>query len=78
MAKNHNWNQFHKILYKLGYIQVSSYENQFLYYRNPFGDIITIQKEDDYPIEYVNTILKKIGVSYEIFVRLYSNNENLK
>jgi len=76
MAKHHNWNQLHKILLKLGFIQIQEYNSEFLYYRNPFGEIIMIQKDNNYPIEYVHKILGKIGITYELFVTLYSSDDD--
>ena len=77
MTDNHNWNQFHKMLIKLGFFQTSNYDNQYLYYRSPLGDIITIKKDNNYPTQYVEAVLRKIGVDYDIFVKLYSSDKEL-
>ena len=69
--KNHNWNQIHRIVItKLGFRQVSSYQNQFLYYQRDGSPIIPVQKSNNLSIEYVRKVIPLFSISYEDFVKL--------
>lgn len=67
---NHNWNQFHVVLLKLGYKQKIEYENKYLYYSN--GSIrITIPKLNKMDFFLVMEKLYQIGIDYDTFTQLY-------
>ena len=72
MAESHNWNQFHKALLKLGYTQVSNYENKYLYYHNAVGTKVTLMKSNRLDDGYVHKQLALIGIDHKTFISLYS------
>ena len=72
MSQFHNWNQFHKVLTILGFIQVSSYEDRYLYYRDPYGKKMAIPKSTEITIEYAQELVKRVGIDYVTFVKIYT------
>lgn len=72
MAEHHNSNQFHKALLKLGYRQVYSHADSYLYYQNDLGVKVTIMKSNKLDIGYVHKQLALIGIDHKTFISLYS------
>jgi hypothetical protein len=60
----------------LGYRQVLDYSNEFLDYENNYyGEKVTIVKSNKLDIIYVHRTLRRIGIDYKVFIRLYSEVE---
>ena len=72
--EHHNWWQFHTVLLKLGYRQVKDYNNEVLYYEGSFNDKIVILKSDKLDLIYTHRVLRKIGIDYKLFTRLYEES----
>lgn len=68
MTNSHNWKQITKVLEKLGYNSVSSYDKGFLYYGHPqLQNKVVVQKSNKLPMQYVNALLQTINLKYEYF-----------
>lgn len=71
MHSKHNWNQIHRVVtIKLGFIQISTYRNEFLYYQRGSGPVLPIQKSNSLTVDYVKKVIPYFGISYVDFLNL--------
>ncbi len=58
---------------KLNIVQVIDHRQGYIFYRDPTGARITVQKSNDMPVEYVEAVLENISLTipYEMFLQLY-------
>lgn len=71
MTVYHNWNQIHDVLLKLGYRQVSDYNDRYLYYVNDENIKVTIPKSNRIDLIIIKNILTIVGLPYDKFVAMY-------
>ena len=71
MVDGHNWNQIHQVLIANNYIVVQSYSQGVISYRHPKQSPLVINKSNNMSCEFLNSILGRINISYEIFVQTY-------
>lgn len=71
MVDGHNWNQIHRVLLRLGYHQVIDMVQGVISYEHSFRRRLVITKSNDMSCEYLETILRQIGISYQEFTDAY-------
>jgi len=72
LSKHHNWHQLKVVLEQLGFTQIRDYSNQILYFGHSDGRIIAFEKSNNMSQPYLLTILRRIGIDYDTFVKLYT------
>lgn len=71
MGTSHNWKQITKVLEKIGFNQMQSYEQGFVYYIHPEKKMrIPVQKNNKLPLKYVIALLGVIKLDYSYFIPL--------
>jgi hypothetical protein len=73
MAHKHNWHQFVVVLEQIGYSQIIDYGIDILYFINQsIGKEIGFEKSNHITMPYALTLLRRLGIPYDRFVRIYT------
>jgi hypothetical protein len=78
MVDGHNWNQIHRVLLRIGYRQVIDMKEGIISYDHNFRRRLVIVKSNDMSCEYLETILRQIGIAYQEFVDAYKDEYKKK
>ena len=73
MAHKHNWHQFVVVLEQIGYRQIIDYDIDILYFINQsVGKEIGFEKSNHISMPYALTLLRRLEIPYDRFVRIYT------
>jgi hypothetical protein len=72
MAHKHKWHQFLVVLEQMGYRQIVDYDIDILYFiNNNTGKKIGFEKTNHITMPYALTLLRRLGIPYDLFVQFF-------
>ena len=70
MSSGYSWWHFQTVLIKLGWTQVPNHSRDFLTFQNELDEKMVIIKENNMNLDYLNKLLRHLGISPLLFARL--------
>jgi hypothetical protein len=73
--KEHNWNQIHRVLLRLGFKQVSETPyNDKLFYQRGDDEEVMLYKSNKMDKALIEAIAENLGMTYDDFVSIYKQD----
>jgi hypothetical protein len=67
--RTHDWKDFDVVFNKMNFEEIKQ-DEYAIYYQNPDGAIVILQKSNHLDQPYIDLKLNEVGISYKVFVWL--------